>query len=232
MEAGEDLERGPRDKDSTASNSNATDHPPVTEKVEQKDPHDWTSRFAKPPNVEVLEFHTDSNRWHNAPDDTLDNPSRFIAPVLIRLFLVEGLGPGTIEYFSKHFPKMDRGFFQCHALNVLPYNSNTPDQDLFFGKWSRAALQEHDQWHIEDRINKGKPYNRDGITDPKTIGLNHDRYERATDVDRPCSSLEADASDNKEVFRLAIQECVSICYKRIGDSLVGKSLGFSIDFSS
>ena len=146
----------------------------------------------------------------------VEDPSALPESVAVRLFLVEGLAFDTLQYFSN----VDRNFFRCHYLNVLPYNRSGLGSNYFFGKWSRRVYQSRQQWDIEDRISKGRPWSLNIITDPKDIGLDHDRYDRPSGIQRPCSSLESCRTD-KQYVRQAIGECISCFYISVDDGLIG-----------
>ena len=121
--------------------------------------------------VQVLEFRSGSNQWETVQVTEIEDTSTLPESVLIRLYLIEGLAQKTISFFSG----FDKDFFRYRRLNVLPYDRAGFGNDYFFGKWSRRAYQNDEQWDIEKRISKGRPYNLDLITDPKDVGLNHKR---------------------------------------------------------
>ncbi|KAL8825399.1 MAG: hypothetical protein Q9191_004446 [Dirinaria sp. TL-2023a] len=216
-----DLESGSRRDNPAPSQSDGTRQAPNTEKSDPSDPSsndDWTSHLDTDYTVEILEFRRGLSEWQVVPKEEIDDPSVLPESVLIRLFLVEGLAKETITYFSN----IHEAFFLYHFRNVLPYERLGFDHNFFFGKWSRRALQNLDQWHIEDRIAKSRPFNLDMITDPQNVGVNHDRYERANGVHRPYSSLEANANImGDQHLRQAVEECVSTYYTKVQNGLIG-----------
>ena len=170
--------------------------------------------------IEVLQIRSESLQWEATPIAEIGNPSILPESTPIRLFLVEGLAKEIISYFSD----FDEDFFRLHHQNVLPYNRAKSDKNCFFAKWSRRVHQDPDAWHIEQKIAQGRPYDLDLVTDPDDIRLDHWRFERVSSVQRPCSYLEADLTATKGLMRQAVQDCISICYKRVDNGLIGKRL--------
>ena len=224
VESDLDVEKGSRRDSRASSQSDATNQPSIPQGSGLSSSDDWTSRLDADYTIEILDFRRGSTEWQIVPSAEIDDPSLLPEPTLIRLFLVEGLAKETITYFSN----IRKDFFFHHSRNVLPYECLGFDHNFFFGKWSRRAFQNPAQWQIEDRIAKGRPFNRDIITDPQNVGLDHDRYERANVIHRPYSSLEANANaPDMPYARQAVEECVSTSYTRVGDGLIG-TLSISI----
>ena len=210
----EDLEKG-------STEDNATLEEPKT--AENIISDDWKNSLDESHDIQVLQFSSGSDRWEVVQATELEDTSTLPDAVLIRLYLVEGLAQKTISYFKDI---VEEEFFRNHRLNVLPYDRAGFRKDYFFGKWSRRAYQNHEQWDIEKRIAIGRPYSLDLITDPKDVGLNHERYERAISTYRPYSCLEADSNTGKRkpFMRQAVEDCISTCYKRLDDKkLIGKA---------
>lgn len=223
-EPSQDVEKGSR-RESGALSASTTKQPSDPEESSLPEVDDWTGRLDANYTIEVLEYRSGSSEWQTVPIADIDDPSLLPDSVLIRLFLVEGLAKETITYFSG----ISKDFFRFHSRNVLPYDRLGFDSDLFFGKWSRRAVQNHEQWHIEDCIAKGRPFNLDMITDPRKVGLNHDRYERANGIHRPYSSLEANAYSGKQYARQAVEECISTSYTKVRNGFIGTLTAFTSD---
>lgn len=213
-----DLEKGPSTDSAASGESHTSTNTLDTETSRSSVSDDWTTSLDESHDVQVLEFRSGSNQWETVQVTEIEDTSTLPESVLIRLYLIEGLAQKTISFFSG----FNKDFFCYHRLNVLPYDRAGFGNDYFFGKWSRRAYQNHEQWDIEKRISKGRPYNLDLITDPKDVGLNHKRYERATSAYRPYSSLEADSNTDKRLMRQAVEDCISSCYKRVDGRLIGK----------
>lgn len=223
MQPSEDLERGSRRQSAEVRKPDTTLQGSDTDASGSSAPDDWTSHLKGGDNINVLEFRSGSQQWEDIPITDIEDPWLLSESVLIRLYLVEGLTQKTITYFSGNNERgISEDFFRCHYLNVLPYDRLGFNSDFFFGKWSRRVYQNHHQWQIENRIAKGRPYNLDLVTDPRDVRLDHDRYERAMCIDRPYGSLEGNPSLDKKYRRQAIQECISTCYKRVNNSLIGE----------
>ena len=58
------------------------------------------------------------------------------------------------------------------------------------------------------------------ILDPESVGLDHYRYERAKGIVRPHNSLESGAEFNQGYARVAVDDCISVCYKKVDTGLI------------
>jgi hypothetical protein len=218
MQPSEDLERGSGGQSAAPAELDKMTEPLDTDASGLSPSEHWTSHLDEGYNVEVLEFRLGSQQWEAAPFTEIEDPLLLPESVQIRLYLVEGLTQETVSYFSG----ISKDFFHNHYLNVLPYDRLVFGSECFFGKWPRRVFQNRDQWDIEDRIAKGRPYNLDMIVDPKDIRIDHDRYERPPGIRRPYSSLEATPNLDKEYRRQALEDCISIFYKKVDNGLIGE----------
>ena len=214
----DDVELGPLEQAATSEEASAPTH---------SENHGSTSSTTKEmndsldaqSNIEVLEISSASSQWEVVPVAEIPDPSLLPSSVSIRLFLVEGLTSNTIKYFSNI---NTRDFFQNHRLNVLPYDLSGFSEDRFFGKWSHRVLQNSRQRDIEERITRKRPWSLNIILDPKAVGLDHDRYERAKGIVRPHSSLESGAEYREGYARVAVDECISVYYQKVDTGLIGE----------
>ncbi|KAL8794829.1 MAG: hypothetical protein Q9195_002657 [Heterodermia aff. obscurata] len=175
-----------------------------------------TDSFDAQSNIEVLEIRSASSQWEAVPITDIPDPSSLPSSVSIRLFLVEGLTSETVSYFSC----IGQDFFLYHRLNVLPYDLSGFSNDYFFGKWSHRVLQNRRQREIEERIMRNRPWNLDTPLDPEAVGLDHERYERAKGIVRPHNSLESGAEFNDGFARVAVDDCISVCYRKVDAGLI------------
>ena len=217
MPSSDDVEAGSQEQAATSKEPSAPKH---TETFDSTSSiiKELTDNLDAQSNIEVLDYRSASSQWEDVLSTEIPDPSLLPESVSIRLFLVEGLTSTTIDYFSN----IDRNFFLYHRLNVLPYNLSGFSDDYFFGKWSHRVLQDRCQRDIEERIARNRPWSLDMILDPVAVGLDHDRYERAKGIVRPHNSLESGAEFNQGYARVAVDDCISVCYQEFDRGLIGE----------
>ena len=180
---------------------------------------DWRKQLDQYSSIRVLERKHGASDWRSFSNKDIRDPFLLPEDVQTRLFLVEGLTSEVVQYFYG----IKRDFYRYHCSNVLPYHIWKLDRNSVFGKWSRRVYQTQDQWMIDSKIARGRPYSLDMIVDPKEVDLEHDRYEILQCVPRPCISAEAARARGKEFLRRqALGENISCFFHRTDQGLVGK----------
>jgi hypothetical protein len=170
--------------------------------------------------IEVLEYSPTTSNWNTRSISDIVDPFTLSDNVQIRLFLVEGPTMNTEKYFAR----IPEAFFALHRSNVLPYGYRSLLQDCLFSKWYRYVEQTSEQWSIDRKITKGKPYDLDVVVDPDKIQLDHKRFQFLPSTPRDCISLESGIHPlDKETITKAMRECISCyCYNN-SDGFIGKN---------
>jgi hypothetical protein len=175
----------------------------------------WEDTLDETSNVLFLDYHRDSANWVKATAENMRiiplSPS-----VLARLYLMEGVSADLVLGSTA----ADKALFRCHVLNTLPYDRPYAGR-YFFAKWSRLVFQDPQTCAVERKMAEGRPYNPDIPTDPKEIGLDHDRYEKPSCIPRPCDPLGSNTGNRTGDRPKSLWECASFHFWQVDTAVVG-----------
>lgn len=180
---------------------------------------DWEGLLDASSHLEVLDISSEDIQWTNRSVGSVEDVFKLPDSVRTRLYLVEG----TTEETCLKFSIFSERFFRHHSFNVLPFTRCGFGDNIFFGKWFRRVYQNPEQRFIEERISRGRPYSSDRLVDPQKLRLDHERYKRVPCIPRRCSSLEPYPGGH-DLTRMAIGECASACFRRVGNAMIGRRL--------
>lgn len=104
-----------------------------------------------------------------------------------RLLLLEGVSDRVKDIYCSSYIQIPHKFFSIHAGSAVPGVGAEvrPGEGGFFAKWLRYVKQEHKHWKIETKIDDGRPYDINTLTDPHELRLDHERYSRQPRAYRP-----------------------------------------------
>jgi hypothetical protein len=183
----------------------------------------------KKTNVKVFEYQDGSTEWECSDFyfPTPDSAKALEVPPTLRtrLYLVEGLSPELMSQLFAIPLTIDKSFFRYHTLNGLPYDPSTtslPSSSSFFAKWSRCVLQCPKHRAAEHKIAQGRPWDSNLFTDPRDIGLDHERFDKPRSIPRPCDPMEPNpGAEEGQYIRMSLGECVSYHFERVGSADIG-----------
>ena len=91
----------------------------------------------------------------------------------------------------------------------------------FLARWTNPMRQNRRQWHLDQRIQMGKPYDKDTFSDPDSLKVSHQRYSRLP-LDSRRSYPLAVSGRRDGGMKQGVLTCVSFMYQKHGNELKGE----------
>ncbi|KAF2453590.1 hypothetical protein BDY21DRAFT_424307 [Lineolata rhizophorae] len=185
----------------------------------------WLGNVDQDHSVEVFERSDSDNAWKRVSSDgrlPMD-PGACSDLGLSRIYLVEGVSIRT----PLDFPAVSHRFWELHLQNILESDQAIPDS--FHFKSFRRVYQSKENYDIEEKLRRGKPYDLTITTDPRHVRLNHVRFERPYGPHRPYEPLETISMlEDDALIRRCLSESISCTFWRIGRSLSKRVVGIIV----